>query len=89
MEHTSGPWKRRSIPGHLFEITDLLNNPVIRIRGGMMPTLEDARLLESAPDLLSALEHLEQAYSNKHSPQHRAAAIANARGIIARAKGFT
>ena len=31
---------------------------------------------------LEALEHLEQAYSNKHSPQHRAAALAHARAAL-------
>ena len=53
-KHTQGPWKRRSIPGHLFEITDSTGNPVVRIRGGMMPTLDDAILLAAAPDLLEA-----------------------------------
>ena len=53
-KHTQGPWKRRSIPGHLFEITDSAENPVLRLRGGMMPSLEDSMLLTAAPDLLEA-----------------------------------
>lgn len=32
--------------------------------------------------LLSTLEHLEQAYANRHSPQHRAAALNEARTAI-------
>lgn len=51
--HSPGPWKRKSIPGHLFELSDAGGNPVLRIRGGMMPTLADATLLEGAPSLLT------------------------------------
>lgn len=40
--HTPGPWVRRSIPGHLFEIVGADGNAVLKIRGGMMPMLEDA-----------------------------------------------
>jgi hypothetical protein len=47
-------WTRKSIPGHLFEITDEDGTPVLRIRGGMMPTLEHARLIAAAPALLEA-----------------------------------
>jgi hypothetical protein len=47
-------WTRRSIPGHLFEISDA-SGPVLRIRGGLMPTLETARLLTAAPEMLEAL----------------------------------
>lgn len=50
-------WERRSIPGHLFEIKDWdSGEPILRIRGGMMPTLAHAVLIESAPQLLAALE---------------------------------
>ena len=52
--HTPGPWKRKSIPGHLFEIHDTQGNPVIRVRSGMMPTHGDAHLIIAAPDLLLA-----------------------------------
>lgn len=55
-KHTPGPWSRKSIPGHLFEIHDADENPVFRIRGGMMPTLSDAMLIAAAPELLAALE---------------------------------
>lgn len=57
-KHTTGPWFRRSIPGHLFEIHDSEKNPVFRIRGGMMPTLEDAVLIASAPELFNALQRI-------------------------------
>ena len=43
----------------------------------------------SAHELLAALEALEQAYSNRHSPQHRAACLAHARSVITRAKEAT
>ena len=47
----------------------------------------DARVRDAAPILLSALIALEQAYSNKHSPQHRAACLAQAQAAIAKAGG--
>ena len=56
--HTLGPWERKSIPGHLFELHDSSGTPVMRIRGGMMPSLEDARLIAAAPELLAELQHL-------------------------------
>jgi hypothetical protein len=31
---------------------------------------------------LNALEALEQAYSNKHSPQHRAASLSHAQAVL-------
>jgi hypothetical protein len=43
---------------------------------------ECAQLRDANARLLAILLHLEQAYSNKHSPQHRAAALAEARGVI-------
>lgn len=55
-KHTSGPWESRSIPGQLFEIHDASRDPVFRIRGGMNPTLADARLIAAAPELLAACE---------------------------------
>jgi hypothetical protein len=49
-------------------------------------TLEERRLLlrraNSYPRLVEALRHLEQAYANKHSPQHREAALIEARTIL-------
>jgi uncharacterized protein (TIGR02453 family) len=46
-----------------------------------------AHLLAAAPELRSALEAMEQAYSNKHSQQHRAACLAEARAALAKALG--
>ena len=54
--HTPGPWQRKSIPGHLFEINNGQGEIVLRIRGGMMPTLADARLLAEAPALLALVK---------------------------------
>jgi hypothetical protein len=42
----------------------------------------NARLIAAAPELYDALITLEQAYSNKHSPQHRAACLAQARAAL-------
>ena len=40
------------------------------------------RIKEAGPRLFAALLHLEQAYSNKHSPQHREAALNEARALL-------
>lgn len=56
--HTPGPWNRKSIPGHLFEIQDGAGNALMKIRGGMMPTLADAKLIAAAPELLCMLERV-------------------------------
>ena len=46
-----------------------------------------ARQLEQdRAELLSALEYLEQAYSNRHSPTHRALALNDARALLERMK---
>ncbi len=58
MSHTPGPWVSRSIPGHLFEIHDAQKNPIMKIRGGMMPMLEDARVLTGAAAMYRALERI-------------------------------
>lgn len=83
-KHTAGPWERKSIPGHLFEIQDSAANPVLRIRGGMMPTLEDARLIAAAPELLAALEaivEIEEGPGETDRPQMIAARAAIAKAI--------
>jgi hypothetical protein len=59
--HTPGPWQRRSIPGHLFEVTGEAAAVVLRIRGGMMPSLEDARLIAAAPELLALVQRFVRA----------------------------
>lgn len=56
--YTPGPWERRSIPGHLFELHNAAGEVVLRIRGGMMPSVEDARVLEAAPELLDVVRAL-------------------------------
>ena len=84
MSHTKGPWIRKSIPGHLFELADTEGNPVMRIRGGMMPTLEDARLMEAAPELLAALR---QCYSDLQRYAPTSAGSVAARAAIEKAKG--
>lgn len=53
--HTAGPWQTRAIPGHLFEIANAAGEIVLRIRGGIMPTFQDARLLGAAAALYSAV----------------------------------
>lgn len=56
MSTTPGPWQRKQIPGHLFEISNAAGEVVLRIRGGMMPTLNDARLLTAASEMRTAIE---------------------------------
>jgi hypothetical protein len=41
-----------------------------------------AHAANAYPKLVAALLHLEQAYSNKHSPQHRAHALGEAASIL-------
>lgn len=59
-KHTPGPWQRRSIPGHLFELKNAAGDIVLRIRGGMMPTLDDARVLEAAAEMAELLRDQEK-----------------------------
>lgn len=66
-QFTPGPWTRKSIPGHLFEISGS-SGPVFRIRGGMMPSLEDARLLEQAPAMFAALERIADMLDREGNP---------------------
>ena len=88
MEHTPGPWTRRSIPGHLFEITGQDGEPVFRIRGGMMPTLADAYLIAAAPELRAALEMLTTAANQKDpDPLVMFATVEKARAALDKAKG--
>jgi hypothetical protein len=89
--HTPAPWRVEAAKPARFpqyriltatdhyvaEVTIMAHNPA----------KSDAALIAAAPELLSALVHLEQAYANKHSPQHRAAALSEARAIITKAKG--
>lgn len=58
MKSTPGPWIRRSIPGHLFELVNTAGEIVLRIRGGMMPSLHDARLLELSPVMVETLRNV-------------------------------
>jgi hypothetical protein len=53
-----------------------------RCRHGNMRTATPRCHFCRADALLSELIHLEQAYSNRHSPQYRAAALQAARCVI-------
>lgn len=64
---------------------NLSNRSTMGATASMLRQVMYEKFLES--DVLSALIHLEQSYSNAHSPQHRQAALMNARAVIARAKG--
>lgn len=61
--HTPGPWMYKLIRGQLFEIHNAAGEIVLRIRGGMLPSLRDAQLLGEAPAmhaaLAEALNHLD------------------------------
>lgn len=88
-KHTPGPWSRKSIPGHLFEIHTADNSPVFRIRGGMMPTLHDAALIAAAPDLLHALLRIADMRDRDGNAieMHRDELRGIARAAIAKATG--
>jgi hypothetical protein len=58
VSHTPGPWERRSIPGHLFELHNTKGETVLKVRSGMMPMLSDAKVLAAAPDLLAMCKRL-------------------------------
>jgi hypothetical protein len=83
-KHTDGPWKRRSIPGHLFEVSSETGEMVFRIRGGMMPVLEDARLIETAPELLDVLKQVLMKVDGLDMP---AELWERAHAVVAKAEG--
>ncbi len=86
--HTPGPWQRKAIPGHVFELTDADGNPVLRIRGGMMPSFHDALLLEAAPELKHWIcEVLERCMLDDHAPDVARELEAEARALLARIDG--
>lgn len=49
----------------------------------MSESRERLALLRRFERVVTELRHLEQAYANKHSPQHRAAALNSAQGVLA------
>lgn len=83
--------KRRSLSELIALLDRRQYDPACKVtlEGSEYQQLRDAALgtpPSAAPDTaaLSALISLEQAYSNKHSPQHRAACLAEARAVIDR-----
>lgn len=68
------------------ELADALDGAMQVTRDAIASMRECESRMRSAEDerdaLRSALVHLEQAYSNKHSPQHRAAALNQAAGVL-------
>lgn len=95
MRHTPGPWHVDPDPRPDME----WNNHIYGADGMAVCFMAhsdgkdderdeaNARLIAAAPDLLSALEAVEQAYSNRHSPQHRTACLMQAQAAIKKAKG--
>lgn len=80
-------WVITRIPGQLFEINDWDGNVVLRIRGGMFPTCNDALLIETAPELLNALEAIVfQALQG--SVLERDAVVTQAQTAIRKARGI-
>lgn len=59
MSHTAGDWiAEGSASVGFFLIKNAVGERVLNIRGGMIPTAADGRLLAAAPRLLAALEKL-------------------------------
>jgi len=87
-KHTPGPWTIRSIPGHLFELRDAHNDPILKIRGGMLPILADSRLIAAAPEMLEALSRLVKAINvPTPDPLIVMATIEQAKAAITKAEG--
>ena len=84
-KHTPGPWKViPSIHGDRYACVQYgYDENYTSLE--LLPF--DAMLTAAAPKLLSALIHVEQAYTNRHSPQHRSAALCIARAAITEATG--
>lgn len=58
-KHAPGPWTSRRHPGQGFEILDAENNPVMRQRGGLVPTVPDAQLMTQAAALADCLRNVQ------------------------------
>lgn len=86
-KHTPGPWiAGAGGTGRLVETKDgSIAIAMLNLAAPEDVATANARLITAAPDLLSALVSLEQAYANRHSPQHRAACLIEARAVIAKA----
>jgi hypothetical protein len=57
-KHTPGPWTMDYESGQYFFLEGPDQHPLMRQRGGMMPTRHDARLIAAAPELLAACKSL-------------------------------
>jgi hypothetical protein len=57
-KHAPGPWTSRRHPGQGFEILDADGHPVMRQRGGLVPTVPDAQLMTQSAALAGALRRL-------------------------------
>jgi hypothetical protein len=55
--HTPGPWKVENNRQHVYSVLGYDNFPIVWEMGGLN-TLENARLIAAAPDLLEALKEL-------------------------------
>jgi hypothetical protein len=90
-KHTPGPWSAIKADTYL-ELRDGSNDPILRIRGGMLPTSANARLIAAAPDLLAALENAANvlagiAVGDLKTVYPSSPALEQARAAIAKAKG--
>jgi len=85
MTHTLGPWTLGAewvAPAEkdAYLMTSRNGQRIFVIRDGLIPTLEDARLIAAAPDLLAALQGLVNFPNDIHKMSDALEAIAKATG---------
>jgi hypothetical protein len=56
-----GPWRKRYVPGAVFELKDAERNILLKQVGGMLPTRADQRLIEASAELYTALREYVEA----------------------------
>jgi hypothetical protein len=82
--HTPGPWKVENNKPHVYSVLGYDNFPIVWEMGGIN-TLENARLIAAAPDLLAALKAMKQSTQDNNCGLVRARELTDA--AIAKAEG--
>jgi predicted component of type VI protein secretion system len=86
VKHTPGPWTAMPCPcGHKSCADAVVEPGVVRLQGAC--SMDDARLIAAAPDLLAALRVMVLRHEARTSRVARLAALDIARAAIAKAEG--